>query len=180
MCSWEPYESSSSSMRALWARAATWARCSRPNTAQTDKNESQRTSPGVWASSPPGALMPAAPRGFAAALRSKEGEIQRSLLSGQARQHATKCTRWGADHLTYGQIEGAPGCPGARRPAAARSVWLHARSGKFGASLGPCWQPPKRENSCRYSCRWDTGALTWGLVVATKGCVCVSRPMRRR
>ena len=71
----------------------TAARCSRPNTAQTDKSESQRTSPGVWASSPPGVLMSATPHGLAAALRSKEGEIQRSLLNGQARQHAAKCTR---------------------------------------------------------------------------------------
>jgi len=37
MCRWEPYDSSSSSTRTLWTRVATWARCSRPNTAQTDK-----------------------------------------------------------------------------------------------------------------------------------------------
>jgi len=77
----------------LWVRAATWARCSRPNTAQTDKSGSQRTSHGVWASLPPGVLMPTAPHGLAAALRSKEGEIQRILLNGQARRHAAKCVR---------------------------------------------------------------------------------------
>ena len=78
---------------ALWARAATWARYSRPNTTETDKRESQRTSPGVWARLPPGALMPAAPHDVAAAMHSKEGGIQRSLLNGQAHQHAAKCTR---------------------------------------------------------------------------------------
>jgi len=39
------------------------------------------------------ALRPAAPHDVVAAMRSKEGEIQRSLLNGQARQHAAKCTR---------------------------------------------------------------------------------------
>jgi len=56
-------------------------------------SESPQTSPRVWASSPPGVLVPAAPHGLAAALRNKEGEIQRSFLNGQARPHAAKCTR---------------------------------------------------------------------------------------
>jgi len=39
----------------------------RRNTMQIAKSESQRTSPSVWASSPPGPLVHAAPRGLAAA-----------------------------------------------------------------------------------------------------------------
>ena len=38
-----------------WARAATRERCSRPNTAQTDKGESQRILPRFWTSSTLGA-----------------------------------------------------------------------------------------------------------------------------
>jgi len=82
------------------AQMSTHIRGGRPNTAQIAKSEGQRTSPSIWASSPPGALVHAAPHGLAAALRSKEDEIQRSLLNEQASQHAAKCTRYVADHLT--------------------------------------------------------------------------------
>ena len=51
------------------AQMSTHIRGGRPNTAQIAKNESQRTSPSVWPSSPLGALVHAAPHGLAAALR---------------------------------------------------------------------------------------------------------------
>jgi len=46
---------------------STQIRGGRHNTAQIAKSESQRTSPSVWVSSPPGALVHAAPRDLAAA-----------------------------------------------------------------------------------------------------------------
>jgi len=49
------------------AQMSTHVRGGRHNTAQIAKSESQRTSPSVWASSPLGALVHAAPRGLAAA-----------------------------------------------------------------------------------------------------------------
>jgi len=49
------------------AKMSTHIRGGSHNTAQILKSESQQTSPSVWASSPPGVLVHAAPRGLAAA-----------------------------------------------------------------------------------------------------------------
>jgi len=51
-----------------FAQMSTHIRVGRHNTAQIAKSESQRTSPSVWASSHPGALVHAAPHSLAAAL----------------------------------------------------------------------------------------------------------------
>jgi len=121
MCRWEPCDSSSSSTRALWVRAATWARCSRPNTAQTDQSESQQTSPGVWASLPPGVLMPAAPHGLAGTPRNASGKAR--ITSPRVRLRVPR---------------------GALVPTAlARSAWLHARSGNSGRAWDPAGGPKK-------------------------------------